>query len=77
MLKGLLRVLFNGKNLLYTNLGISVSLSGLGDVLTQELESGKSNQNRYVCNRASKRLFEIVLHTLSMVNNGMVYTGRP
>jgi len=54
MLKGLLRVLFNGKNLLYTNLGISVSLSGLGDVLTQELESGKSNQNRWNVKRTCR-----------------------
>lgn len=30
--------LFSPKNLLYTNIGISISLSGIGDVLEQHYE---------------------------------------
>jgi len=30
--------LFSSKNLLYTNVGISISLSGIGDVLEQHYE---------------------------------------
>lgn len=30
--------LFSSKNLLYTNIGISISLSGIGDVLEQHYE---------------------------------------
>jgi len=43
MLKGLVRVLFQGKNLLWTNLGISVGLSGFGDVITQAIEGKNSH----------------------------------
>ena len=45
MLKGLVRVLFQGKNLLWTNLGISVGLSGFGDVITQAIEGKNSHRS--------------------------------